>query len=356
MTQLRQKQSRILTLVILASLGLIGAVIKFTFWIANNGSLPQPKAQDHVDSSSLISPFPTKAIALKTVQDVPQGIFNYGGSTTWIPIHELTKQAIADAFPEFQLRYVPPVDGSPFGSGAGIQMLLDGQLSFSESSRPIKAKEYAVAQSRGVGLKQIPVALDGIALAVHPDLGVEGLVLEQIRAIYTGEATNWSQLGGPNIPIKAYSRSVDAAGTAKYFLDSVVGADSYGENVTFVKSTTAGVQKVLNDKGGIYFASASEIVKQCSIYAIPVAIDNQPDKFIPPFAESWRTGDSCLQQANTVNNQEFRTGNYPLTRRLFVVIKTDGELDELAGQAYANMMLSTEGQALLEEVGFVGIR
>ncbi|MEO0870222.1 MAG: substrate-binding domain-containing protein, partial [Cyanobacteria bacterium J06642_11] len=329
---MRQQQNRILILITVFSLGLIAGLARFILWVANDGIFPKSKASNQVDSSATLNPSSIKAIGLTTIQDVPQGIFNYGGSTTWIPTHEPIKQAISDAFPEFQLRYVLPTDGSPPGSGSGIQMLLDGQLAFSESSRPVKPKEYAAAQSRGFGLKQIPVALDGIALAVHPALDIEGVTVKQIRAIYTGEITNWSQVGGPSIPIKAYSRSVDAAGTAKFFLKDVVGADSYGENVIFVEDTTTGVRKVLNDKGGIYFASAPEIVKQCSIYAIPVAADEQPGKFTPPFTESWRTGDSCLQQANTVNKEAFSTGNYPLTRRLFVVIKTDAELDTLAGQ------------------------
>jgi len=65
---------------------------------------------------------------------------------------------------------------------------------------------------------------------------------------------------------------------------------------------------------------------------------------VSPFA-----GDSLA----TVNKSAFANGAYPLTRRLFVVIKRDGRLDEQAGVAYTNMILSDQGQELVEKAGFV---
>lgn len=61
------------------------------------------------------------------------------------------------------------------GFGTGIKMLLYGQLSFAQSSRPISDSEYEIAARRGLRLKQVPVASDGIAIIVHPNLKVEGL-------------------------------------------------------------------------------------------------------------------------------------------------------------------------------------
>ena len=153
-----------------------------------------------------------------------------------------------------------------------------------------------------------------------------------------------------------YSRSPEAAGTAQYFLESIVDADAYGETVTFVGDTTTGLRQVLNNRGGIYYASAPEIVNQCSIYAIPIAAQNQPDNFVPPYTAPWRTGNECLDAENTVNKDGFRDGDYPLTRRLFVIVKADGDTDETAGQAYVNMLLSPEGQTLIEQAGFIGVR
>jgi len=65
---------------------------------------------------------------------------------------------------------------------------------------------------------------------------------------------------------------------------------------------------------------------------------------VSPFA-----GDSLA----ALNKSAFADGSYPLTRKLFVVIKRDGRLDEQAGVAYTNMILSNEGQELVEKAGFV---
>ncbi|MBX2863309.1 MAG: PstS family phosphate ABC transporter substrate-binding protein [Leptolyngbyaceae cyanobacterium MAG.088] len=350
-----QQQNKTLLGITLVGLGIIAGVFGLFTWIVGGrgGSGPVTRGVDGNPSASV--PSAGTKDSLKGLKNVPQGLFNYGGSTTWIPVHELVNETIVATFPEFQLRYTLPSTGAP-GSGTGIKMLLDGQLSFAESSRPLKDNEYEVAQQRGFTLEQVPAAIDGIALAVHPDLGLEGLTIEEIQAIYKSEVTNWSELGGPDLPIGAYSRSPEAAGTAKYFLDSVVNAEAYGANVVFVGDTTTGLRRILEDKGGIYYASAPEIVNQCSIYAIPVAAQNQSDDFIPPFAAPWRTGQACLDSENTVNKDDFRSGDYPLTRRLFVIVKVDGEQDETAGRAYANMLLSSEGQTLIEQAGFVSVR
>lgn len=362
---MQQQQNRTIILITLAGIGLIAGVFGTVTWLVDgrSGSAPVLNSDNRrdIDDDSSADTATPQGKRLGDTKDVPQGLFNYGGSTTWIPVHELVNEAIANTFPGYRLRYTLPSTGAP-GSGTGIKMLLDGQLSFSESSRPIKAEEYQSAQQRGFSLDQVPAAIDGIALAVHPSLNIDGLSVEQIQAIYTGRVTNWSEIGGPDLPIGAYSRSPEAAGTAEYFLESVVDANAYGENVIFVGDTTTGLRQVLNDVGGIYYASAPEIVNQCSIYAIPIAPQaqsenqSQPDNFIPPFAGSWRSGNDCLENPNTVNEEGFRSGDYPLTRRLFVIVKADKGNDEAAGRAYVDMLLSSEGQTLIEQAGFVGVR
>ena len=136
-----------------------------------------------------------------SVQNVPSGLFNYGGSTSWAPIRLAIDPKIQAARPEFRLRYVEPTSGSP-SSGNGIRMLLDGRLAFAQSSRPLLDQEYNQAQQRGFVLKQIPIAIDGLAIAVNPNLDIPGLTIDQLKSIYTGKITNWKQLGGPDLAIK----------------------------------------------------------------------------------------------------------------------------------------------------------
>ncbi|MEO1182964.1 MAG: substrate-binding domain-containing protein, partial [Cyanobacteria bacterium J06636_28] len=245
----KQQNNKVLVTITLVGLGVVAGVFGIVAWLAGGGGIKSVSQVTNQPASQTTTPADSvSGDALGDIQNVPQGLFNYGGSTTWIPIHEPLNQAITAALPDFQLRYTLPSSGAA-GSGTGIKMLLDSQLSFSESSRPLKPAEYEAAQQRGFTLEQIPAAIDGIALAVHPNLGMEGLSVDQITAIYTGAITNWSELGGPDLPVVPYSRSPEAAGTAKYFLDEVIEADTYGENVVFVDDTTTGIRQVLKNPG-----------------------------------------------------------------------------------------------------------
>ena len=68
------------------------------------------------------------------------------------------------------------------------------------------------------------------------------------------------------------------------------------------------------------------------------------------------TPDKCPEQRNQVNVEAFRSGEYPLSRRLMVIVKQNEEFDQQAGVAYANLLLTSQGQELIEKAGFVRIR
>lgn len=79
-------------------------------------------------------------LTFQTVSDVPIGSFKYGGSTTWASIRQLVDSQIQNTRLELQLHYTDPTDGKP-SSSTGIRMLLDGQLDFAQSSRPLTTEE-----------------------------------------------------------------------------------------------------------------------------------------------------------------------------------------------------------------------
>ena len=64
----------------------------------------------------------------------------------------------------------------------------------------------------------------------------------------------------------------------------------------------------------------------------------------------------CPQQRNQVNKKALQSGRYPITRRLFVIVKQNGQIDESSGNAYANFMLSDQGQDSIDKAGFIRIR
>lgn len=290
---------------------------------------------------------------LKEVEGIPQGLFNYGGSTTWAPIRKEIDPLIQAVWPDFQLRYTDPVTGTP-GSGGGIRMLLDDQLAFSQSSRSLQDKELQQAQDRGYQLKQVPVAIDGIAVAVHPDLQVEGITLDQLKQIYRGQVTNWNQVGGPSTPITPISRQLEDGGTVEFFQDNVLAKEDFGSTIQYSSTTTEAIREVSTNIGAIYYASAPEIVPQCTIK--PLAIGRQPNEWTTPYQAPYIQPANCPQQRNTLNFAAFKNGDYPITRRLFVIVKENGQADQQAGNAYAQLMLTDQGQNLIQKAGYVPMR
>ena len=111
---------------------------------------------------------------------LPKGRWRYGGSTSWAPIREKFEKALKTTHPQFRLQYIDPTTEAP-SSRTGIEMLLNDQLDFSLSSRSLKQEEHQAAKKKGFKLKQIPVAVDGIAVAVNLNLNIPGLTVTQLR-------------------------------------------------------------------------------------------------------------------------------------------------------------------------------
>lgn len=351
------------TAVLLLALLITGGLLAGGFWwftrsgvdlgglSRSNASNPTPG----IDNTNKPSPSPEQAYVknFASVQNVPSGLFNYGGSTSWAPIRLTVDPAIQAARPEFRLRYVEPIGDSP-GSSTGIRMLLDGKLAFAQSSRPVLEQEYNQAQKRGFGLKEIPIAIDGLAVAVNPNLNIPGLTIDQLRSIYTGQITNWKQVGGPDVTIKPYSRPTTDGGTVELFVQDILKNQNFGSNVEFVSTTTQALRKLSGNPGGIYYASAPEVVPQCTVKPLPVG--RNPREFVPPYQEPFVPLSQCPGLRNQLNAQAFQARQYPITRNLFVVVKQNAQIDQQAGEAYANFLLTGQGQELITQAGFVRLR
>jgi phosphate transport system substrate-binding protein len=233
-------------------------------------------------------------------------------------------------------------------------MLLADQISFAQSSRPLEDKEIQQAASRGYPLLAIPIAIDGIAIAVNPNLNLPGLTVSQLQQIYTGKITNWSQVGGSNQPITLYSRRPADSGTVEFFIQDVLNKQPLASTVQFIATTTQALRKVSTDPGGIYFASAPEVVGQCTVKSLPLG--RKAGEWVTPYQLPMVPLSACPGQRDQLNREGFQTGNYPLTRRLFVIVKQNGQPDEQAGRAYAALMLTDQGQDLIAKAGYVRIR
>ena len=282
--------------------------------------------------------------SLTEVADVPQGVFYYGGAMASAGIRsQNTLAQIAKAQPQFQLTYEDPLAVPP-DSGTGIQMVIDGTISFAESFRPLKQSEYDLASSRGFQLKQVPIATSAIAFYVNPNLGIPGLSLEQVEQIYSGRVTNWQQLGGSDLAIVPISQDPDAQASNSFLLQGMTGSKKkFGSNVRVVRDTTTAIRQVAQTPGAIGYGAQPLVVNQSTVSAIGLAKRGSQD-YIQPAKEG------------KTNKQAVLDGSYPLIRRIFVILREDGEIDELAGRAYANLLLSEQGQALIDKAGYLPVR
>jgi phosphate transport system substrate-binding protein len=294
------------------------------------------------------------------VQNVPNGLFNYGGSTTWAPLRSpgQADATLQTSHPQYRLRYVQQPGKAP-GTGTGLQMLLQGDLTFAQISRPISTSECDQAKERRMQFKQIVVAVDGLAIAVHPDLPISGLTLEQLAGIYSGKITNWQAVGGPDLPIQPLTRSATAGGTVEFFVEKVLQkqpTDSlpFGTTVKTVATTTEALRKLADTPGTIYYASAPEVVPQCKVK--PIAIGLSASDLVSPYEGTLVPPAQCPAQRNRLNSKAFQSGQYPLTRNLYVVINQNNQIEQKAGETYASLLLTGEGQSFLEKAGYVRIR
>ena len=292
-------------------------------------------------------------LSLKQLSEIPQGTFNYGGSTTWASIRKIAHSPIQKEYPKFNLRYLSPIAATP-GSGTGIRMLLEEELDFSHSSRPIKQEEHILAWQKGFTLKEYHVAIDAIAIAVNPSLKVSGLTVEQLQKIYLGQITNWKEVNGPDLEIIPFSRRPKDGGTPEFFRHHVLRDQSFGNNVKSVYSTTDGLKQLAKTPGGIYYASAPQIVPQCKVKALPIASEKGKN-FIPPYLPPAIATENCPKQRNQINVETIKNAVYPITRYLSVIVKEDGTRAQKAGEAYVQLLTSKEIQQLIEKAGFVSI-
>ncbi len=352
----------VLVSALLVALGLVGGGV----WLLTHRPSSEPSSSPVTDlktpsTSKIASKIATSIPShtrdyisdFSSVENVPSGEFAYGSSAAWASIHRDLNSVLQATRPEFKLRYTPPNSGIP-SSSAGIRMLLDNQVAFAHSSRPLQSDEYQKALQKGYNLSEITVALEGIAIVVHPDLNIPGLTLAQLKDIYTGKITNWNQVGGPNLPITPYSLPAKDSGIAEFFDHFVMHDLPFAENVTFIPTTTSAVRQVAHNFGGIFYGSAPEIIGQCRIKPLPIG--NHFDELIPPYQEPLVSPSECPERRNQLNLTAMQTGQYPILQPLFVAVKYDGRLNEQAGEAYAHLLLTDQGQELIRQAGYIPIR
>ena len=152
---------------------------------------------------------------------------------------------------------------NPTGSGSGIKAVLEGRCDIGLSSRALKDEEKAE------GLVETVLAYDGIAMVVNPENHVSDLSLEQIAAIYTGEITNWKEVGGNDAEIVLIGREA-GSGTRDGF-ESITGtaeACKYRQELTSTGDVIATVASNPDAIGYASLAALKDTVKALSVSGV----------------------------------------------------------------------------------------
>ena len=152
---------------------------------------------------------------------------------------------------------------NPTGSGSGIQAVSEGRCDIGLSSRALKDDEKAS------GLKETTLALDGIAIIVNPQNPVKDLSLEQIAKIYTGEITNWKDVGGEDAEIVRIGREA-GSGTRDGFesITDTKDACQYRQELTSTGDVIATVSQNPNAIGYASLAAIKDSVKALTVNGV----------------------------------------------------------------------------------------
>lgn len=222
------------------------------------------------------------------------------------------------------------------GSGTGIAALINGTVDIANASRQIKEEETAEAKANGVEPVEHIIARDAIAVIVNPENPVSELTLQQISDIYSGKINNWSEIGGEDRPIVRLSRETNS-GTHVYFLEMVLRLGD-SENKTLFSTDT------------LLLPSSEGIVAEVRQNPNAIGYDGLgyvPDDLKTIAIASEAGGASVLPSSKTVDNK-----TYPIARDLYMY--TNGQPTGIMKE-YLDWILSSEAQAIVEELGFVPV-
>ena len=209
----------------------------------------------------------------------------------------------------------------PTGSGAGIEAASNGSADIGLASRALKDEEKAS------GLTETVVALDGIAVIVNAGSKVENLTVEQIGKIFTGEITDWSEVGGDAGTISCIGREA-GSGTRDGF-ESITDTKDACKLDQELTSTGGVIEAVAGNPNAIGYASLSAVEGKDTIKAVTVG------------------GVACTEA--TVLD-----GSYAIQRPFVLVTKTDATLSP-AAQAFFDYATSTAANDLIKAAGAVPV-
>jgi phosphate transport system substrate-binding protein len=208
------------------------------------------------------------------------------------------------------------------GSSTGVASVIDGTSEIGMSSRDPKDKEVANAKSKGVDMKTVTVAKDGIAIIVNEANPLESITLEEIELIFSGDVTDWSGITAQTGDISAYTRNT-SSGTYAVFQEMAMSSRDYGSDTQKMAGNEQIAAEVAKNPNGIGYVGLAYI--------------NTPGVKVLP-----------------VNGAQPDDKNYPIARPLYYLINKGKALSPLAND-FIGFSMSPEGQAIVNRVHFLSI-
>jgi len=241
-----------------------------------------------------------------------EGQIQIAGSTTVQPLSEVLAEAFMAGNPGVTIE----VQGG--GSSVGVTSAGEGTVSIGNASRNVKESEFETFPS----LQVFTIAFDGIAIATNPDLSLPSLTVDQVKQIFAGVITNYSDVGGPDGEIIVVSRE-EGSGTRAAFEELVMQSGEaealIAENALLQQSNgqiRTTIATTPNAIGYLSFGFLDESVNTVAIDGVEPTVAN------------------------------VKSGDYAIFRPLNML--TNGEPDALA-KAFLDFILSDAGQAIVAE-------
>ena len=252
----------------------------------------------------------------------------------WIPpgaVTEWTLNPIRTELPEQYKDFFWQHVKSSQTHGAFMN-LIDGNADIILTHRTISPDEKVHADSVEVTLIETPIALDAFVFVVNKNNPVKSLTVNQVQKIYTGEITNWSQVGGNNASIKVFTRPRNSGSEEvlrELVMDGLEPAD-------FPESAIGGMSQVfgeiLNNVDGICYTFNNYKDLQARV----------PDSEVPKLAIN-----GISPNKNTVKNR-----SYPFISEVHVAIRSDLDHKTMAYKLY-EWMQSESAKSTITECGFI---
>ena len=208
------------------------------------------------------------------------------------------------------------------GSSTGVASVIDATAEIGMSSRDPKDKEVAKAKAKGVDMKAITMAKDGIAIIVNESNFIESISLEEIELIFSGDVTDWSGITAQTGEISAYTRNT-SSGTYAVFQKLGMNSRDYGVDSQKMAGNEQIAAEVANNPNGIGYVGLAYI-KTPGVKVLPV------DGSMP------------------------EDPSYPIARPLYYLIDNSKQLSPLAND-FIGFSMSPEGQNIVNRVNFLSI-